>query len=88
MTSAPRSTTCDDQRDRFGNKGSLLDGRLVRAGPETVWPAVYPLLGLSHTMGHKRGNILKKAARLRFLSIKHRSQHYTELYNIILNIYT
>ena len=27
-TSVPRSTACDGQRDRFGNKGSILEGRL------------------------------------------------------------
>ena len=66
MTSVPRSTACDGQRDRFGNKGSILEGRLIRAGSGVA--GCQPSLGLSDTMGHKRWNALRYAARLRFLA--------------------
>ena len=35
-TSVPKIMACDGQRDRLGNKGSFLEGMLIRAGPETV----------------------------------------------------
>ena len=36
MTSVPRTTASDGQRDRFGNKASFLEGGSIRAGPETM----------------------------------------------------
>ena len=51
MTSVPRSTACDGQRDRFEKKGSILEGRLIRAGSGVAGCQLS--LGLSHTMEQK-----------------------------------
>ena len=56
MTSVPRSTACDGQRDRFEKKGSILEGRLIRAGSGA--DSYQPSLGLSYTIGHKRWKVL------------------------------